>query len=188
MSPRGDGVDRAASVRAALVRLVAAHGFHGTSMGAVAKEAGVATGTAYVHYPSKDALVAAAYLEVKRDLGSAAAARVDRAAPVRDRFEQLWLGVYDHLCADADRARFLLQVEVSPYGAEAHEHALAVPDDPLAALAADPDLSAVLVDLPPLVLYDLAIGPIVRIAASGRRPDRSELGALAESCWRAVTR
>lgn len=187
MSPR-DGMDRAAAVRAALCRLVAARGFHGASMGAVAKEAGVATGTAYVHYPSKEALVGATYLEVKRGLGAAAAARVDGNAPVRDRFEQLWLGVFDHLCADPDRARFLLQVEASPYGIEAHQHALAVPDGPLVSLAADADMAAVLVDLPPLILYDLAIGPIVRIAASGQLPERSALGELAESCWRAVTR
>jgi AcrR family transcriptional regulator len=41
--------DRAAAVRAALRTLVAERGFHGASMGAVAREAGVATGTAYVH-------------------------------------------------------------------------------------------------------------------------------------------
>jgi len=35
-------------------------GFHGASMGAVAREAGVATGTAYTHYASKDDLVLAA--------------------------------------------------------------------------------------------------------------------------------
>ncbi|MDY7104837.1 MAG: TetR/AcrR family transcriptional regulator [Actinomycetota bacterium] len=188
MTPPRDGVDRAAAVRAALRRLVAARGFHGTSMGAVAKEAGVATGTAYVHYPSKDELVHAAYLEAKRELGDAAAARVDAAAPARARFEQLWLGVYDHLCADPGRARFLLQVEVSPYGTEAHERALAVADDPLVALAAEPDLAGRLVDLPPLVLYDLAVGPIVRIAAAGHEPERAALPTLIESCWRAITR
>ncbi|MGZ4707901.1 MAG: TetR/AcrR family transcriptional regulator, partial [Acidimicrobiales bacterium] len=58
-------VDRAAAVRAALRTLVARNGFHGASMSAVAAEAGVGTGTAYVHYASKDELVLATYLEVK---------------------------------------------------------------------------------------------------------------------------
>ena len=66
--------DRAAAVRAALRKLVAERGFHGASMSAVASEAGVATGTAYVHYASKDELVHAAYLEAKRELGAAAVA------------------------------------------------------------------------------------------------------------------
>ena len=46
MSPT---TDRPAAIRRALRDLVAERGFHGASMGAVAKEAGVAAGTAYVH-------------------------------------------------------------------------------------------------------------------------------------------
>ncbi len=110
-------VDRAAAVRAALRTLVARNGFHGSSMSAVAAEAGVATGTAYVHYASKDDLVLATYLEVKRELGEAAVVDVDPDAPARERFHQLWLGIHRHLSADPDRARFLLQVDSSPFAA-----------------------------------------------------------------------
>ena len=55
-------LDRPAAIRRALRNLVADRGFHGASMGAVAKEAGVATGTAYVHYESKEELVNASVL------------------------------------------------------------------------------------------------------------------------------
>ena len=57
--------DKAAAVRSALRRLVAERGLHGTAMAAVAAEAGVATGTTYVHYRSKDDRLVAAYLELK---------------------------------------------------------------------------------------------------------------------------
>ena len=50
-------VDRPAAIRRALRDLVAERGFHGASMGAVAKAARVATGTAYVHYESKEGAV-----------------------------------------------------------------------------------------------------------------------------------
>ena len=73
-------VDRAALVRDALRRVVAERGFHGASMSAVAKAAGVATGTAYVHYESKDELVIAAYLELKQQLGLIAAAAIGLVA------------------------------------------------------------------------------------------------------------
>ncbi len=56
-------MDRAAAVRGALRTLLARSGFHGASVSAVAGEAGVATGTAYTHYASKDDLVLAAYRE-----------------------------------------------------------------------------------------------------------------------------
>ncbi len=71
-APARAGTDRAAAVRAAMRALVARSGFHGASMGAVAREAGVATGTAYVHYGSKDELVIAAFVESKQRLGEAA--------------------------------------------------------------------------------------------------------------------
>ncbi len=180
-------LDRAAAVRDALCRLVARHGFHGASMGAVAREAGVATGTTYVHYASKEDLVYAAYLWVKRELGDAATAALDPAAPPRARFEHVWLGAYRHLAADPDRAKFLTQVDSSPYAEIAHARAMAVDGDPLLAVATSPDMAALMVPLPPAVLYDLAIGPIVRITAAERDIDPADLPVLVESCWRAVT-
>ena len=56
-------------------------GFHGASIGAVAREAGVATGTAYTHYASKDDLVLAAYCETKAQLAAAAMNSLDDSAP-----------------------------------------------------------------------------------------------------------
>lgn len=184
MSPR---VDRPAAVRAALRRLVARNGFHGASMNAVAAEAGVATGTAYVHYGSKDELVIAAHLEAKRELAAAAVADLDPAAPAEERFRHMWRGVYRHLAADPDRARFLIQVDGSPYARTAHEIAMAAGDTPMMAEAAKPDLAARLAPLPPEVLWDLGFGPAIRLAASGKRVGADVLEALAAACWRAIT-
>ncbi|MDR7086475.1 TetR/AcrR family transcriptional repressor of multidrug resistance operon [Aeromicrobium panaciterrae] len=180
-------VDRAEAVRHALIRLVARDGFHGTSMAAIAKEAGVATGTAYVHYASKDELVLATYLEVKQGLGEAALASVDAKATSRDQFAQLWTGVQHHLEADPDRARFLVQADSSPYAEIAHEKAIAALDDPLMSSPVVAALLEQMVDLPPEVLFDLAVGPVVRLTASQRSVDESLVDPLIEACWRAVT-
>ena len=55
-------------------------------MSAVARAAGVATGTAYTHYESKDALVLAAYAETKAQLAAAATEMLDEHAPLAERF------------------------------------------------------------------------------------------------------
>lgn len=178
-------VDRAEAVRHALVRLVARDGFHGTSMAAVAQEAGVATGTAYVHYASKDELVMATYLEVKQSMGSAAVAAVDAHAPSREQFAQLWRGVHAHLDANPDRARFLVQADSSPYAEAAHQRAMAAADDPLMTSPVVAGLIGEMVALPVEVLFDLAVGPIVRLTASPHI-DVPDLDALIEACWRAV--
>jgi TetR/AcrR family transcriptional repressor of multidrug resistance operon len=181
-------VDRAALVRRALVELVAERGFRGTSMGAVAERAGVATGTAYVHYQSKDELIIAAYREVKLELGRAAVVGIDPEASPSDRFRALWTGIHDHLAADPVRAGFLVQIDASPYASEAHAAAAGDPDDELMAAGAAPDMAALLVDLPLEVLYDLGMGPVVRLVASDVELADHELDRLAGACWRAITR
>jgi TetR/AcrR family transcriptional repressor of multidrug resistance operon len=182
-------VDRAALIRRALLELVAEHGFRGTSMVGVAERAGVATGTAYVHYQSKDDLVLATYLEQKKELSAAGAAAIDPSEPPADRFRRLWLAVYRHLAADSDRARFLIQFDASPYAAFGHAQATADPDDALKQAAAADDMVPLLVELPLLVLYDLGIGAAVRLAAASDS-DLSEAGLdqVAASCWRAITK
>ncbi len=180
-------IDRAAAVRGAVVRLVAQRGFHGASMGAVAKEAGVATGTAYVHYPSKEELVFATYLEVKRGLMTAAASAVEPGASPREQFGQMWQAAYDHLAADPDRARFLAQVDSSPFAAPAHERALAADGDPVMAVLEAAQLVEQFTALPLRVLYDLALGPVLRLVAAGEELEPEHLPLLVEACWRAVT-
>jgi TetR/AcrR family transcriptional repressor of multidrug resistance operon len=179
-------VDRAAAVREALRALVAERGFHGASMAAVAQRAGVATGTAYTHYASKDELVLGAYLETKARLAAAATEDLDPDAPPAERFRSIWLATYAHLTANRDDALFLLQVDHSPYKAAAHEAATAVSGDPLLAEAGRRDISKLLIPAPLEVVYDLGLGPAVRLAAAGTKLSKREIATIADACWRAI--
>ena len=168
------------------MELVAERGFRGTSMAAVAERASVATGTAYVHYSSKDDLVLAAYVELKADLGLAATGAIDPTAPPPERFRLMWFAIRNHLAANPERAQFLVQVEMSPYAEAGHEAALAQDDGNLLE-AVGADMLEMFVDLPGLVLYDLAIGPLVRIIASGNDLTAKDWDRLCSASWRAVT-
>lgn len=183
MNQRTVRVDRAALVRRALIELVAENGFRGTSMAAVAERAGVATGTAYVHYGSKDDLVFAAYMEVKEALGDAAG-EVAAGAP-HAVFVAMWHAMYSHLANDPVHARFLVQVEASPYAAAAHDAAMNA-----GVMADNPQLTQLmssLAPLPPLILWDLGMGPAVRAVAAGSELSQAQLEALAAACWRAIS-
>ena len=181
-------LDRAAAVRQALRALVAKHGFHGASMSAVAAEAGVATGTAYTHYASKDELVLVTYLETKGEWHEAAMAGVGPDMAPRDFFRQMWLAAYEHLAANRDHALFLLQVDCSPYKGPAHEAAMARDGDPLVEAVGAPPFADHIQPLPLEVLYELGMAPAVRLAAGGEKLTQKQLRATADACWRAVSR
>ena len=180
-------VDRAAALRRAMRTLVARHGLHGTSMSAIAKAAGVAQGTAYVHYPSKEQLLVAAYLELKREMGASACDGIDPAATPHDRFVELWLGIHRYLSAEPERAQFMLQIESSPYARVAHEVGMAVPDDPIMAEVAVLLAANVLAPLDLDALYDLAYWPAIRRAATHGDTSGVPPQVIAEACWRAIT-
>lgn len=167
-----------------MIELVAERGIHGTSMSHVADRAGVATGTAYVHYESKEDLLIAAFVEVKKGLGAAGLEDVDPSRGARKVFESIWWNVHDHLRRDPPVARFLVQLEASPLRRPAHAALLG--DDPLTRTAEA--LAARLVDLPIDVIYELALAPAVRLVASDTSLTTGQLETLVESCWRAVKR
>ena len=179
-------VDRPAAIRRALRDLVAERGFHGASMGAVAKHAGVAAGTAYVHYESKEELVYATYLEVKHQLSDAVLPQVDLEAAPEERFVQLWMAIYRHYREEPARAGFLAQLEASPFYGEASKR-LEGSGDRLIEEATRPDLVERLIDLPMDVIATLTLGIAVRLVAAGIELSDGQLEAVAEACWRAVT-
>ena len=180
-------IDRPAAVRKALRELVADRGFHGASMSAVAEAAGVATGTAYVHYESKESLVHATYLEIKQELGEAVLAEVDPELAPREFYGAAWRATYSHLSADPARARFLTQLEESPYYRGAKQMLLEQ-GDALAEQAGRPQLLELLVPLPVDLIYSMSLGTAVRLASAGIELTGAETETLIEATWRAITR
>ena len=60
-------------------------------------------------------------------------------------------------------------------------------DDPFLAAAAAPDLAARLRPLPLEVLWDLGLGPAVRLVAAGLPLSAAELSRLVDACWSAIS-
>lgn len=150
-------------------------------MGAVAKQAGVAAGTAHVHYESKDELVYATYLEIKRELSEAVLPNVDLDAPRKQRFIQPWTGIYRHYRQEPARAGFLAQLEASPFSEEASRR-LEQSGAPLLEQAT----RSVLIELPMEVISALTLGVAVRLVAAGIDLSDPQIESVAESCWRTV--
>lgn len=180
--------DRAAALRAAVRAVVADRGLHGASVSHIARTAGVAAGTAYVHYADKEDLVLAAYVEAKRALGHAAVEAASGVDGLRERFVALWTGAYDHLRAHGDDARFLLQVDASPLAPEAHARVAAHGPDALLEEVSSSGLRDALAEVgDDRLLYEVGLAPAVRLAARAQPLDADELAWVSNACFTAVT-
>ncbi len=181
-------VDRAAAVRQALRALVAQHGFHGASMSAVAAEAGVATGTAYTHYASKDELVLAAYLETKAELAEAATASLTASERSRSGSASCGWAIYRHLRPTATTPCSCSRSTARPTRSPRTRPRWRGEATRWSRRRVGPEIAALLLPLPLEVLYELGLGPAVRLAAGGEELTPKQLRATADACWRAVSR
>jgi AcrR family transcriptional regulator len=113
----GASADKREAILAAALRLIARLGLHAAPMSAVAREAGVAAGTLYLYFPSKEAMINALYLEVLEGRhGSMAAdsgATRDESASVRDGLWAFWQGLARWHLDHPDGSSFLLQCQAS---------------------------------------------------------------------------
>jgi AcrR family transcriptional regulator len=81
---------RREDVLAAALELFAERGFYGTAIPDIAAKAGIAAGTIYRHFASKEALVNELYRRSKLALGAALLGGVPADADLRAQFHHLW--------------------------------------------------------------------------------------------------
>jgi TetR/AcrR family transcriptional regulator, repressor of fatR-cypB operon len=95
------------------MRAIARSGLHNTPMSAIAREAGVAAGTAYVYFPSKEALINALYLELVQERDRAIREAVDPTHPGREQLWCAWSSFTRWHLEHADASSFINQCESS---------------------------------------------------------------------------
>ena len=95
--------------------LVRKHGFHGTPMSQIAKHAGVAAGTIYHYFESKEALIVELYVYVKDRLALAVLAGDDENQTYKERFFNCMINHFNFYVENEDAMVFLEQYMNSPY-------------------------------------------------------------------------
>ncbi len=110
--PRTLSVAHRSALLAAATRVIAAHGL-GASTAAIAKEAGVSTGTLFVHFTSKAVLVDRLYLHLKSEMGRVAADGLPAAASPREQLDHLWTRWVGWATDAPEKRRALAQLDVA---------------------------------------------------------------------------
>ncbi len=117
MKPKDD--DKQQAIADATFALVAQVGLSGLTMAGIARQAGIATGTLYVYYKSKEDLLNALYEQVKGALGRLITADVEPGMPFRARFQRNWLVMLRFRMAHYAETVFMEQYYNSPWFSEA---------------------------------------------------------------------
>jgi AcrR family transcriptional regulator len=107
--------DKRKDILAAALRLFAEYGFHATPTSKIAKEAGVANGTLFYYYKTKEDLIVSLYIDIKSRMGEHVEAHVAAADDEKEKFRQQFIQVVLWSLVNKFEFQFLQQFQSSPY-------------------------------------------------------------------------
>ena len=100
--------------RAAL-DLFVINGFHGTATSKIAQEAGVANGTLFQYFKTKDELVIELYIHLKEELSSYISANTNGSNDIKEEMKSQTLSSLFWALDNQAKFRFIQQFHTSPY-------------------------------------------------------------------------
>ena len=167
--PHARPADKREAILAAALQLIARLGLHNTPMSAVAREAGVAAGTLYLYFPSKEAMINALYVAVLEDRdrsmrGSATTVPPAARSKAREGLWSFWHGLARWHLDRPDASNFIQQCRAS---AILTEETREIERRNHAAGLASFEQAVAAGQLRPLslqVFWALAVGPITQLA------------------------
>jgi AcrR family transcriptional regulator len=106
--------DKRQAILDTALTLFVSQGFHGTSTASIAKHAGVATGTLFHHFPSKEALMECLFLTIKQEFADALLLTPHKGSDLKHNAQQLWQSAIDWSLAYPVKQLFFQQYSMSP--------------------------------------------------------------------------
>ncbi len=108
-------MDKRKKILDAALKLFTEFGFHGTPTSKIAQEAGVANGTLFHHFRSKEELVIELYKTVKANSGEYISQGFDEQTEVKDKIRHIFLNYIYWALENEAKAQFMEQFKTSPY-------------------------------------------------------------------------
>ncbi|ETA68840.1 transcriptional regulator [Methanolobus tindarius DSM 2278] len=107
--------DKKAALLEAALKLFTERGFHGTSTAQISKEAGVATGTLFNYFPTKEDLINSLYFEVKGELSREMGKDVHIQENYKEKLRKMWYNLAEWGLENQNEFLFVGQFCSSPY-------------------------------------------------------------------------
>ncbi|HEY5512414.1 MAG TPA: TetR/AcrR family transcriptional regulator [Geomonas sp.] len=186
-----DCSEKRAAIIQATLELVSEHGFHGSPVAMVAERAGVAAGTIYRYFESKDVLISAAYADLEERLLKKILEDYPKEGAVREKFSHLARVLVTQWISSPVEFRFLEQFHNSPYGiAHRKEKMLGGNQDLCGKIFAEALEKGLVKEIPFPMFFALVFGPLIYICRDHILGfftlDDSLLQQAIDGCWNAV--
>jgi AcrR family transcriptional regulator len=107
--------DKKTAIMKAALELFTERGFHGTSTAQISKDAGVATGTLFNYFPTKEDLINSLYFEVKGNLSQAMGRDIEAEGTFQGKLRNIWSNLVKWGVENQEEFLFVGQFCTSPY-------------------------------------------------------------------------
>lgn len=107
--------DKRTAIMDAALKLFTERGFHGTSTAQISKEAGVATGTLFNYFPTKEDLINSLYFEVKGQLSKSMGKEIEAQSTFQGKLRKIWSNLINWGVDNQEEFLFAGQFCSSPY-------------------------------------------------------------------------
>lgn len=108
-------MDKKEAIINAALNLFVDNGFHGTATSKIAFEAGVANGTLFQYFKTKDELVIALYIHIKEELAAFVSKSTAENADIKETIKSQVLSTLYWALDNSTKFRFIQQFHTSPY-------------------------------------------------------------------------
>ncbi len=181
---------RAALLRAAL-ELFAENGFNGSSTALIAKRAGVASGTLFLYFKTKEDLIRELFHEVRGRIAGMAFENWSERLPIRERFFRALSGILRFALDNPREFKFMEQYHFSPL-CERDCRTTTGENETIRNLLLEAREQGMIKDLPIVLLEAIAFGPLMAIAKEhathGIPVDETTVGQIVQASWDALER
>lgn len=167
-----------------ILDLIRDHGFHGAPISLVAKNAGVAAGTIYHYFDSKEHLICELYDYNRGRVVSTIQAALSMGGSYREKFFNIWLSLYKFYVKEPNVLIFFEQFINSPFNADRYpSHCRGE----LYNFFSEGIRQGLLKSLRPEILLVLVMGSInstAKLHLFGKTPlKKTDLQKIAETLW-----
>lgn len=182
--------DKRSALLQAALELFAEQGFNSSPTSKIAKRAGVASGTLFFHFNSKEELIHELFKEVQIKIGQQVLEPFPEDMAMRERLLRTLANLLRYFLDNPDEFKFVEQYHFSPFS---DRESSSIDDkNPIQELLLFAREQQIIKDAPLLVLEAIALGPITSLAkehANCGTPIDKEICRLAiEACWDGIKR